>query len=166
MKIQITDFNKKYSNEIYELQTAQWGFWDDETKIEKVCETEIILVALLNNQFAGFVSGQLEEEIFHLKICCVKPEFQKNGIGSKLLTEIIKKAEEKFVFKKFRAEAISVYGKCNAQKMLQNLNFNFVRTDKSYWGKLYPHVLCTECLKTPCECDSLVYELDNKKSIC
>ena len=162
MKIEIVNFNEKYADEIYQLQTEQWGFWDDEQKIEKVKEGEIILVALFENQFAGFVIGQLEEAVFHLKILCIKPYFQKMKIGTLLLTEIIKRAKEKFNFSKFRAEAISVYGKCNAKKLLENFHFNYIRTDKNYWGKLYPEVLCGECFKKPCECDALVFELNNK----
>lgn len=163
MEVKIIEFNKKYSDEIYKLQTEQWGVWDDESKIQKAQQNEIILIALYKKQFAGFVTGQLEKDIFHLKINCVKPCFQKLGIGTLLLKAIIEKAKALFNFAKFRAEAISVYGKCNAKKLLENFHFNHIRTDKGYWGKLYPEVLCLECFKKPCECDSLVYELKNNK---
>ena len=161
MKIEIVDFDKKYSHDIYELETSQWGVWDNEACIDDVQEGQIVLVALCDNHFAGLISGQIEDNVFHILICCIKPEFQNHGIGTLLMDSIIARAKESFRFVKFRAEAISVYGKSNAKKMLENAKFNLVRIDKEYWGKLYPHVLCTECGKKPCECDSLVYELNN-----
>ena len=164
MKIKIVEFNKKYASEIYQLQTEQWGFWDDESLIQKVEEEEIILIALYYNEFAGFTTGRLEGDVFHLKINCVKPCFQKLGIGTSLLKAIMKKSKELFKFTKFKAEAISVYGKCNSKKLLENFQFKHVKTDKGYWGKLYPTVICGECFKKPCECDSLVYELQNNKN--
>ena len=164
MKVEIIDFNKKYANEIYDLQTSQWGFWDDESVIEKPKDNEINLIALKDKKFAGFFSGELENDSFHLKVCCVKPEFQKVGIGTLLLKEIIQRAKEMFKFSKFIAESISVYGKCNSKKMLENAGFKLVRIDKHFWGKLYPRVFCKECLKQPCECDALVYELENDEN--
>ncbi len=160
-EIRIIDFDKKYAKEIYDMQALQWGVWDDEKCIEVVKDNEIILIALCDDNFAGVIIGQLEEDIFHLMICCIKPEYQKMGIGSMLLSEIMKRASQDFHFSKFRAEAVSVYGKCNSRKLLENFQFNLLRIDKRYWGKLYPHVLCEECHKKPCECDSLVFEKEN-----
>ena len=162
MDIEIIDFNIKYSEQIYELQTSQWGVWDDEHPIEKIEDDEIFLIALYEQKFAGFISGKLEGDTFHILICCIKPEFQKKGLGTILTKTIIEKAKQMFSFSKFRAEAISVYGKCNGRKALENLGFNLVRIDEKYWGQLYPHVECKECFKSPCECDSLVFELENK----
>lgn len=164
MKIQILNFDKKFSEQVYELQLNQWGIWDNERPIEKVEKDEIVLIALCEDKFAGVIMGKLEGDVFHLLICCIKPEFQKLGIGTLLLKTLIKKAVKKFPFSKFMAEAISVYGKCNSRKLLENFGFNLVRIDEKYWGKLYPHVLCKECFKSPCECDSLVFELKNIKS--
>ncbi len=108
MKVEIIDFDKKYADDIYNLQTDQWGFWDDESVVEKPKDNEIILIALQHKKFAGFISGELESDVFHLKINCIKPEFQKIGIGTLLLKAIMQKAKKLFNFKKFRAEAISV----------------------------------------------------------
>ena len=158
----IVNFDKKYAKEICELESAQWGDWDDEGCIEEVKEDEIILIALNEDNFVGMISGKLEQDVFHLLICCIKPEFQKMGLGTILLKEIMKKASKKFKLAKFRAEAISVYGKCNAKRVLEKEGFQLVRIDEKYWGNLYPHVVCKECLKSPCECDSFVFELENK----
>lgn len=163
MNIRIIDFDKKYSKDIYELETSQWGVWGNEAYITEVKEDEIIIIALCDDKFAGLSTGRLEEDVFHLLISCIKPEFQKMGIGTILLDEMMKRASEKFSFSKFRAEAISVYGKCNAKKVLTNAGFEIARIDKGFWGHLSPDVFCTECMKKPCECDSVVLELKNKK---
>jgi len=157
--IEIVDFDKKFSQDIYEMETSQWGIWENEAVIEKVGENEIVLVALCNGKFAGLISGKLKDDEFYILIACVKPKFQKMGIGTSLLNEIMKRANQKFSFSKFTANAISVYGKCNAKKLLENANFVCTKIEEKYWGKLYPNVMCTECFKKPCECDSLFYEL-------
>ena len=133
MEVKIIDFDKKYSIQIYQLQVSQWGVWDNEAPIEEVGENDIILIALCNNEFAGVITGQLEEDVFHILICCIKPEFQKMKIGTMLFDELMKRAKEKFKFSKFMAEAISVYGKVNAKRLLENFNFQMVRFDERYW---------------------------------
>ena len=159
MEFRIVDYTTDYMQDVYQLETQQWGIWGEEAYIKEVKSNQIVRVALCGDVIAGICYGTFENRSFHIEVCCIKPEYQKKGLGTRFLKEMIALAQEKFDAKIFRAEAISVYGHANAARVLEHNGFVFVKEEKLYWRREHPEVFCTECHKQPCECDALFYEL-------
>lgn len=155
----IIDFDKKYSDDIFKMESSQWGVWGDEAKINSVQKNEIIRIALYENKFAGIVRGFNEKDFFKVYIICILPEYQKKGFGTLMLKDFLEKAKEKFNPKLFTTEIISVLGHANSKKLFENFGFKLAKEYKGYWGKQFPNVFCTECNRKPCICDALIYEL-------
>lgn len=160
----IVDYDDKYAQEINEMEKKQWGCWADELLIQQHMKEKGIIsfVALHNGMFAGIAYGQVNQENHneaHIEVICIKPEYQKKGLGTLLLRQFIQHAREKHSITLIKAEAVKVLTICNAKKLLEKNGFILIREEKSYWGQRFPETFCTECHQRPCICSALIYEL-------
>ena len=160
-KFKIVDYENKYAKLIDDMEIEQWGEWGEESIDDFVSETEIIRVALYNDEFVGVAYGELDgDKSFWIDVICLVPRFQKCGFGTFMLEDIINVAKSKFNVNTIKTESVFVNGHSNSKKMLENTGFKvYKQQEKGYWGKLYPQVFCTECNHCPCECTTLFYEL-------
>lgn len=158
---EIVEYSDKYANEINEMEEKQWGVWEEDILIQDhLKEDAIAFVGLYDNKFAGTVYGKIGggRNQCHLEVLCIKPEFQKQGLGTLLLERFIKEAKEKYSITKIYAEAVQVNNHCNSQKVLEMHGFRFIKEEQEYWGKLYPDTYCAECNNKPCKCSARLYE--------
>ena len=160
-KFKIVDYEKKYSKAIDEMEINQWGSWGEESIDDFVSETEIIRVALYNNEFVGVAYGKLtKESFFWIDVICLVPKFQRCGFGTLMLKDIIQLAKDKFHINLIRSESVLVNGHSNSKKLFEQNGFSmYKQQEKGFWGKIYPDVFCTECNHKPCECSTLFYQL-------
>lgn len=155
--IEIVDYQDKYAKLIDDMVSAQWSNLGNSIR-DYACKKSIIRVALCNGDFAGVAYGQLIKEFFWLNAICLLPKYQKLGIGSMLMSDIISKAASKFNISKIEAESVLSNGKSNSKKLLENSGFVLKGKEERFWGKKHPDAYCNECNKKPCECVALFYE--------
>lgn len=103
----------KIRNELLRLPIGK-DLFDEDLNIEK---ENIFFGAFKNDQMIGTLSFFEEAPyIAHLTAFAVKKEFQKRGIGTKLIENLkqhLKKQRFKKVIVAAREEAVDFYGKCD-----------------------------------------------------
>ncbi len=91
--------------EVYEGYVIEnWGKWDEpeqrkyfENFVELVKQDMYIII--YENQEIGFLNYEiLESGEFELGNICILPKFQGKGIGTKILTDLLKSNEDKNVY--------------------------------------------------------------------
>ena len=157
-KITFEKYSSKYYKELYDLQVAQWGEGSDSNEIFEKLEDYIIELAICDKQLAGSsICHKQSNGTLYLDMIVIKPNFQKMGIGTKFLNNIIEYAKNN-KYKKIECAAIEANGHTNSQKLIENFGFIRTQTIKNYWGDLYPNFECKECGHTPCICTMHHYE--------
>lgn len=63
------------------------------SQLEQEFENHLILMAILNEKIVGSVRAYIHQNILYIGRLMVHPQFQKQGIGSQLLTAIEKQSK-------------------------------------------------------------------------
>jgi ribosomal protein S18 acetylase RimI-like enzyme len=158
--ITFASYNDKYKQDLYKLQTDQWGEGSDtdDLFIDADLNKRYIKIALKDEKLIGACVSTIENKSCHLDFIIIKPKFQRLGLGTYLLSDTIKYAKDKNC-KKIVAEAFDVCGKINSLKLLENFGFKRIKSFENYWGNLTPDFDCKECGHKPCICSMHLYEL-------
>jgi len=93
---------------------------------------EIFLVAKDKGEIVRYIVVSIEKEICHLVSLAVRRDHLRRAIGSSLVTkilEILKRSGASSVRLEVRKSNVA------AQKFYKKLGFNFVRVDRSYYGR-------------------------------
>lgn len=86
-------------NELYEVYasamkvhiTKIWG-WNDawqQTDFDAHFIPSAIRVAMVDDQIVAYIQTEIRDDASHVRMICVAPDHQKNGIGSALLKKFI-----------------------------------------------------------------------------
>jgi len=92
------------------------------SEIQRRINEELMLVAEMDKQIVGTVTGTIEYETMHVKTLATHPSFQNLGIGTRLMQEIEREAREDGCYKislfttPVMKSAIHMYKKCGYEK--------------------------------------------------
>lgn len=153
----ITNYRDEYKQAIDDLQKAQWGEGSDSDDIISSLNNHHIKVALNNNEVVGVSVCKINNNVCHIDFIIIKAAFQKQGIGSLFMKDIIEYAEKNNV-SSIECEAIDVLGKVNSERLLEKFGFSCSSIESNYWGNLYPDFDCKECNHKPCICTMKKYK--------
>ncbi|MCX8074447.1 MAG: GNAT family N-acetyltransferase [Clostridia bacterium] len=151
----LVDYEEKYADDINEMEKAVWGDWGDDIR-ERVNNKLVLRLAVIENKLLGFGYGTITGDLFHINTIIIKPEYQKQGIGSMIVNSFIQYSINNNI-KNILAESVLANGKANSKKLFEKFRFNELYRVENYWGDLYKDVLCTECNNKPCTCTSVVF---------
>lgn len=159
MKIEIVDYKNSYANELNQIDIDQWGNLNEEDKVENFfTPNRIFKVALLNSTPIGFAHGKFfDDNSFEIEVICIHKNFQRLGIGTKLLKELLNIALKKKITKAF-AYLVNAKNHTNAAKLVENFGFVHKHNIQSYWGLPDPEYYCPECEQKPCICIAEYWE--------
>lgn len=94
-----------------------------EAYAEKITRNALVIEAYNNNNLAGLLAIYLNTKQAYITHIAVKPEFQRTGLGKKMIETAVKKAREKG-FKNIQLEcfdsSLDFYLKQNFQIISQN----------------------------------------------
>lgn len=116
---------KKYVEEFYDS-------WDESFQLElfqKFIDTEKnnIKIIICNNEKIGFINGKtLSDNSFEQGNICLLPEWQRKGIGTKLLKNVIRQHSGQDIF-------LRVFKTNPARKLYERLGFVTFNETKSHF---------------------------------
>lgn len=126
------DFDLTYnikSNSIRHLVDKIWG-WDDTEQLdyhEKQFNPERIRIIVYENQAIGYISIFETEETFFIENILIETAFQSKGIGTEVLLDSIKTANNKNI----ELQVLKINE--SAKRLYEKLNFEvFEQTDLHY----------------------------------
>ena len=74
-----------------------WG-WDEKwqnSDFRDHYDPQNIMVAVVQGQVVGYMHIEVRDEILHIRMMCVHPDYQRQGIGSGLLEAFLQKCTKK-----------------------------------------------------------------------
>ncbi|WP_428095525.1 ribosomal protein S18-alanine N-acetyltransferase [Candidatus Thioglobus sp.] len=92
-----------------------------------------IQLILLNGQIKGYLLTQLSIEFIDILNICIDPEFQQQGLGKKLLDDLLEQQEKTVVKSIFLEVRVSNVVAIN---FYQNYGFKLLDTRKKYYSNL------------------------------
>ena len=92
------------------------------------------------------------KDLTYNELCQLVADMGEAKFRAKQIFEWLYRGVESF-------DEMSNLSKSLREKLAEKTYITSLKIEEKYWGKLYPNVMCTECFKKPCECDSLFYEL-------
>ncbi|WP_428087239.1 ribosomal protein S18-alanine N-acetyltransferase [Candidatus Thioglobus sp.] len=92
-----------------------------------------IQLILLNGQIKGYLLTQLSIEFIDILNICIDPEFQQQGLGKKLLDDLLEQQEKTVVKSIFLEVRVSNVAAIN---FYQNYGFKLLDTRKKYYSNL------------------------------
>jgi GNAT superfamily N-acetyltransferase len=154
--VSFIDYNNRYKKIIDDLQKDVWGEGSDTDEIIESLENRYVKIALINDEVAGVSVCSINDKCCHIDFIIVKNEFQKKGVGSSFMEDIINYCYRNNL-KLIECEAINVLGKINSLKLLEKYNFVCTYSKSKYWGELCPDFYCKQCNSKPCVCEMKKY---------
>lgn len=155
--ITYTKYNEKYKAELNKLQQSIWGANSDSDEIFEHIDDYNIELALDGEKLVGAsINCLLNKDILFIEMIVVAKEYQHQGVGTRLLTDVLTFASVKGC-KLIKTKAVEVNGHINALSMLEKNGFCKGEKIEKYWGRFYPHFRCLECGKCPCVCNMVEY---------
>ena len=135
------DFNFLYmlkKNTLKEYISKTWG-WDEKWQKEyfsKNFKPKLIKIITLSGRDIGCISIFEEKDYYFLSIIEILPKYQNQGIGSKLIKDLLIKAE-----KKYKSVYLQVL-KTNerAQKLYKRLGFLIEEETKTHLKMIYRYI--------------------------
>ena len=106
----------------YEVVVAQFGSWDDDLQrefFEKKWHPSRYQKIICDSQFAGIVAVATHHDHIFLSEIQVDPDFQGQGLGTAVVTDLIKEAMQKGI-----PIRLQVLLKNRAKSMYDRLGFN------------------------------------------
>ena len=98
-QIQIKDFSKGYTNQVYEILKENFETPWNKKLINASCK--ISKIAIVNNQVVGYICVDFVFDEAEIHMIAVKKDFQNKKVGSSLLKEVIGTLKEKNIKKLF-----------------------------------------------------------------
>jgi len=139
MSMSIKPANKKFLDAIYEIERECFtfeAFTKDQIAFLLDNPSSVSLVALVNNEIAGFIIGLIydwgREKIGHIVTLDVALKHRRKGVGMKLLKDLELKFKEMGVdscYLEVRADNKA------ARRLYRSLGYKRVRTLKDYYGR-------------------------------
>lgn len=155
--INYIDYRDKYKDALKIFQQRQWGENSDSDEIFDDINNYIIKLVLNDDVLIGtIIYHKINEKVVYLDMVVIDKQYQKMGIGSKLLGDLIIYAKDNNI-SIIETKAIEAKGHINSKKLLENYGFVQGETINGYWGKLYPDFNCLECGCCPCICNMHEY---------
>lgn len=152
----LSNYENKYKQVLDELQKEVWGEGSDTDDIISTLNDRYVRLAFIDNEVVGASVSEVALSSCHIDFIIIKPGFQKMGIGSLLMKDIVEYCSNSNI-KLIECEAIDVFGKVNAEKLLNKYEFVCTYSKDNYWGELYPDFYCKQCNSKPCVCTMKKY---------
>jgi len=95
------------------------------------------------------------EDAIYLQTIIINPEFQKQGVGLKLITDFTNSFKDKLII----AQAWSVNGHCNAESLNLKVGFKKIKTEGKIWKSdcEAQKFICPSYDGT-CNCEAILFE--------
>lgn len=153
---EILDYNEKYSEQIEEEETKNWGQWDKSHIKDIIDNYDIFKIVLKDSKYAGHLYGKFIGDLFYFDIILIKEEFRNQKLGQFLLSNLIKELKSKKI-KNIATTAEYIKNSITLEPLLLKFEFNKIIDIKGFWGSLYPNVYCKDCNSKPCKCKAAVF---------
>lgn len=132
-KIKLRQFSKQDFEQTFSIVKVCFSYPYPLSYLEKFYEQypEGFIVAEYQGKIIAYITGQVKNDAGHLGSLAVLPDFQKNGIGTKLINFLIKHFKEKGF------EKVTAHIRIKNQKGIafyEKMGFNIIETIE----KLYP----------------------------
>lgn len=156
--ISYVDYKEKYLQEMDQLEDNFWGLEEQESIQDEIDKNSLIRVALNEeNRVVGFIHAQVIGDLLEIHNILIKENYQKRGIGSHLLKEILEQGKM-LGMKNSIANAVVIKGEyINSEKLLLNFGYKPIYRVNDYWEAIYPGYYCKQCDSNPCYCDNVVF---------
>ena len=115
-----------------------------------------IALAKCGKEVVGVSYYKSVGDLLYCQAIVIKPDFQRCGIGSLFVEDVIEFAKQNKL-KNLFCEAVTTNGKMNASNLLKKYGFVELFHVENYWGSLYPDVNCLECDNKPCTCGCIFF---------
>lgn len=153
MNITIVDYDEKYADAIDKIED---DIWEVSGARNEYLDGKVFKIALKDEEVIGVLYGKHIGDMFHLDVIAIKPEYQKQGIGSTLMEEILFYIKEKNT-KNIVATVVYSNNKMNAKGLMNKYNFKELFRIKGYWGTIDDTIKCKICGNKPCQCTCVIF---------
>lgn len=156
--IKYIDYKESFLKEMDMLDDSYWGLEENESIKDEIDKNSIIKVALNEeDKVVGFIHAQKIGDLLEIHNLLVKEEFQKMGIGSHLLKDILEIGKN-LEMKNSIANAVAIKGEhINSEKLLLNFGYQPIYRVNHYWDAIYPGYYCRQCNSNECICANVVF---------
>lgn len=157
MDIVYVPYEEKYLEEMDYIEDAYWSLEEDESINDEIDDNSIIEVALDDNHVVGFLHAQVIGDQLEIHNILVKDEYQKKGIATHLMEDILKKTDDLGI-KTSIANAVAIRGEhINSEKLLKKFGYKEIYRVEGYWDAIYPGYYCRQCDSKKCCCSNVVF---------